>query len=85
MHGANIISGNGGCVKLVDFDWGGTDGKLSYPTPKLTQELFDGRSSEGLIITKADDSRTLNQTSGKTLANSHGVFSFTVRWSIHSL
>lgn len=43
------------CVKLVDFDWEGRNGSVSYPMPKLIQELVDRQSSDGLIIKKADD------------------------------
>ena len=62
LRDANILSGDDGCVKLVDFDWGGRDGEVSYPTPRLNRELVDGRSSEGLRIMKADDLRILNNT-----------------------
>jgi serine/threonine protein kinase len=54
LRDANIISGDDGYVKLVDFDWGGKDGEVSYPTPNLNPDLTKGRSSEGLRITKAD-------------------------------
>ena len=68
LRDANILSGDDGCVKLVDFDWGGRDGEVSYPTPRLNRELVDGRSSEGLRITKADDLRILGITLAKTSA-----------------
>ncbi|KAN0086602.1 hypothetical protein V8E54_000290 [Elaphomyces granulatus] len=31
LRDANIISSDDGCVKLVDFDWAGKDGQVSYP------------------------------------------------------
>lgn len=68
LRDANILSGDGGCVKLVDFDWGGRDGEVSYPTSRLHPELTDGRSSEDLKITKADDLRILGDTLAKMSA-----------------
>ena len=68
LRDANILSGDGGCVKLVDFDWGGRDGEVSYPTSRLHPELTDGRSSEDLRITKADDLRILGDTLAKMSA-----------------
>jgi serine/threonine protein kinase len=41
LRDANIISGNDGHVKVIDFDWG----------PKLNRELVEGRPSGGLTIT----------------------------------
>jgi tRNA A-37 threonylcarbamoyl transferase component Bud32 len=68
LRDVNIISGDDGCVKLVDFDWGGKDDEVSYPTPNLNPDLTKGRSSEGLRITKADDLRILSDTLTKTSA-----------------
>ena len=68
LRDANIISGDDGHVQIVDFDWGGRVGEVSYPTPKLNAELVDGRSLEDLRITKADDLRILANTLAKTLA-----------------
>ncbi|KAN0068531.1 hypothetical protein V8E54_013255 [Elaphomyces granulatus] len=35
LRDANVISGDDGCVKLVDFDWGGKDGEvISYAQPE---------------------------------------------------
>jgi hypothetical protein len=68
LRDANIISGDDGRVQIVDFDWGGRVGEVSYPTPKLNAELVDGRSLEDLRITKADDLRILANTLAKTLA-----------------
>lgn len=30
---------------LVDFDWGGKDGEVFYPTRNLHDELREGRTS----------------------------------------
>ena len=62
LRDANILIGNDGTVKLVDFDWGGEVDQVSYPTPMLNRELLDGRVSEDLKITKADDLRVLQNT-----------------------
>ena len=51
-------------VMLLDFDWGGKDGEVFYPTENLNNELQEGRVSDDLGITKEDDRRVL----GKTLA-----------------
>ena len=51
-------------VMLLDFDWGGKDGEVFYPTENLNNELQEGRVSDDLRITKEDDRRVL----GKTLA-----------------
>jgi len=49
VHGdLRDASGNDGHVKVIDFDWGGKDGEVSYPTPKLNRELLEGRPSGGL-------------------------------------
>ena len=62
LRDANVISGDDGCVKLVDFDWGGKDGQVSYPTPNLNPDLTKRRSTKDLVITKADDLRILEDT-----------------------
>jgi len=62
LRDTNVISGDDGCVKLVDFDWGGKDGQVSYPTPNLNPDLTKGRSTKDLVITKADDLRILEDT-----------------------
>jgi len=66
LRDANVLSGDDGCVKLVDFDWGGRDGEVLYPTPRLNEELVNGRASEDLRISKADDWRILDHTLAKT-------------------
>ena len=65
LRDANILCGNDGIVKLVDFDWGGEQGKVSYPMPTLNDELLVGRVSEDLKITKEDDLRILGNTLAK--------------------
>ena len=62
LRDANILIENDGIMKLVDFDWGGEVDQVSYPTPTLNRELLDGRVSEDLKITKADDLRILQNT-----------------------
>ncbi|KAF8343363.1 hypothetical protein F5887DRAFT_1283597 [Amanita rubescens] len=53
---------------LIDFDWGGKDGELFYPTANLNPELLDGRVSNDLRITKEDDRRVLRKTLSKLRA-----------------
>ena len=65
LRDANILSGNHGTVKLVDFDWGGEEGNVWYPMPTLNHELLVGRVSEDLKITKGDDLRILKNTLAK--------------------
>ena len=65
LRGANIICGNDGRIKLLDFDWGGRDDGVSYPTPRLNPELIEGRSLKHLRITKADDLRIYKNTMAK--------------------
>ncbi|KDR69821.1 hypothetical protein GALMADRAFT_76982 [Galerina marginata CBS 339.88] len=64
LRDANIIC-NGHDMMLLDFDWGGQDGQVFYPTPNLNSELLEGRSSNDLKITKEDDNRILKKTLGK--------------------
>ncbi|KAF8804084.1 hypothetical protein BYT27DRAFT_7108055, partial [Phlegmacium glaucopus] len=64
LRDVNIIF-NDHRVMLLDFDWGGQDGQVFYPTPNLNSELLEGRSSNNLKITKEDDNRTLKKTLGK--------------------
>jgi len=67
LRDANIIC-KGDSVMLVDFDWGGKVGEVSYPTLELNPELLEGRSSDDLKITKDDDVRVLTKTLGKLSA-----------------
>ena len=66
LRDANIIC-NDQDVMLLDFDWGGQDGQVFYPTPNLNSELLEGRSSDNLKITKEDDTRILKKTLGKLM------------------
>ncbi|KAI5994697.1 hypothetical protein EDD15DRAFT_2165643 [Pisolithus albus] len=61
LRDANILCKDDS-VKLIDFDWGGTDGTVSYPTGNLNKELLEGRVSTDLRITKEDDRRVLKRT-----------------------
>lgn len=49
-------------IMLVDFDWGGTAGQVSYPRADLNPELTDGRASTNAEITIGDDIRILQNT-----------------------
>jgi len=46
---------------VIDFDWGGIDGQVFYPTPNLNDKLLEGRAPGDLKITKADDDRVLKR------------------------
>ncbi|KAH9034952.1 hypothetical protein EDB85DRAFT_1889473 [Lactarius pseudohatsudake] len=52
--GTNILC-KGKSVMLVDFDWGGKVGKVSYLTLDLNPELLKDRVSESLMITKGNN------------------------------
>ena len=39
LRDANIMCTNDS-VMLIDFDWGGKEGHVSYPTPNLNPELL---------------------------------------------
>jgi len=64
LRDANIICKDDS-VMLIDFDWGGKDGDVFYPTPNLNEELLQGRASDDLRITKEDDRRVLMKTLAK--------------------
>jgi hypothetical protein len=65
LRDANILC-KGDSVMLVDFDWGGKDGEVFYPTGNLNDELREGRASNNnLRITKEDDRRVLGRTLAK--------------------
>ncbi|KAI6006868.1 hypothetical protein EDD15DRAFT_2394136 [Pisolithus albus] len=49
-------------VMLINFDWGGIDGEVSYATGNLNNELLEGRVSSDLKITQEDDKRILERT-----------------------
>ena len=67
LRDANIICKNDS-VMLIDFDWGGKEGDVSYPTLNLNAELLQGRVSGDLRITKEDDRRVLKNTLAKLMA-----------------
>jgi hypothetical protein len=64
LRDANILCKDD-TVMLVDFDWGGKVGEATYPTLNLISELLEGRTSDGLKITKDDDLRVLRKTLDK--------------------
>jgi serine/threonine protein kinase len=64
LRDANIICKDDS-VMLIDFDWGGKEGEVSYPTLNLNGELLQGRVSGDLRITKEDDRRVLRNTLAK--------------------
>ncbi|TFK18037.1 hypothetical protein FA15DRAFT_731608 [Coprinopsis marcescibilis] len=47
---------------LIDFDWGGKDGEVVYPTSNLNPELMAGRIIGDLKIRREDDIRILRNT-----------------------
>jgi hypothetical protein len=51
-------------VMLIDFDWGGEEGRVSYPSRLLSPELINERPGgvSDLLITKGDDIRVLKKT-----------------------
>jgi hypothetical protein len=49
-------------IMLVDFDWGGEAGSVSFPTWAINEELVDGDRLESLVITKEHDVRVLSAT-----------------------
>jgi Ser/Thr protein kinase RdoA (MazF antagonist) len=55
------------CMMLIEFDWGGKDGEVFYPTAHLNDELRQGRVSDDLRITKEDDRRVLRKTLAKLM------------------
>ncbi|CAA7270391.1 unnamed protein product [Cyclocybe aegerita] len=61
----NIICDDKDRVLLIDFDWSGKEGQVSYPTPNLNKELLAGRTLGDLKITKGDDERVLQRTLDK--------------------
>ena len=87
FHHNNLVHGDLRCpnivcegesVMLLDFDRGGRDGVVSYPTWKLNGELSVGRVSEDLKITKDDDRRLLENTLnslGVSYVASHPIYS----------
>ncbi|KAL0062448.1 hypothetical protein AAF712_010660 [Marasmius tenuissimus] len=71
VHGdlceSNILSAKGSekdnaPVWIIDFDWGGENGKVSYPYASLDRRLLDGRTGNDLVIRKEDDERVMGNT-----------------------
>ena len=74
LHDAGFVHGDlrapnfivdGDRLLLVDFDWGGKDGEVEYPTRYLNPELLTGRDRDDLKIRKEDDLRMLRYTLDK--------------------
>ncbi|KAG6371491.1 hypothetical protein JVT61DRAFT_9528 [Boletus reticuloceps] len=63
-RGPNILC-DGNRVKVIDFDWGGKEGEVSYPNGLLNYDLMDERNSTNMKITKADDLRVMCKTMKK--------------------
>ncbi|KAJ3510166.1 hypothetical protein NLJ89_g4834 [Agrocybe chaxingu] len=62
LRDSNIIVDGEGRLLLLDFDWGGSDGEVTYPTWSLNPQLLEGRTHHDFIIRKEDDKRILEQT-----------------------
>lgn len=65
LRDPNIICDDKGRLMLIDFEWAGKDGQVSYPTEDLTEELLKGRTRDDLTITKEDDIRVLKMVLDK--------------------
>ncbi|CAA7270365.1 unnamed protein product [Cyclocybe aegerita] len=65
LHDPNIICDDKDRVLLIDFDWSGKEGQVSYLTPNLNEELLAGRTLGDLKITKGDNERVLQRTLDK--------------------
>jgi tRNA A-37 threonylcarbamoyl transferase component Bud32 len=52
-------------IILVDYDWGGKHGDVSFPSRHLYEDLTTMRELESLEITKEHDRRVLRNTIGK--------------------
>ena len=52
-------------MRLIDFDWGGKDGEVFYPTANLNDELWEGRVFYDLRVGQEDDRRVLRNTLAK--------------------
>jgi len=61
LRDANIICAED-IMMLIDFDWAGREGKVTYPHLCLNRDLLDGRVSKDLTITKEDDIRVLTNS-----------------------
>jgi serine/threonine protein kinase len=62
LRDANVICKDRSMI-LIDFDWGGKDGQVFYPTPDLLPKLLRDRAD--LRITKEDDRCVLGGTIAK--------------------
>lgn len=64
LRAANILCKEDS-MSLIDFDWGGKDGEVFYPTANLNEELREGRVFNDLRIRQEDDRRVLRNTLAK--------------------
>ena len=67
LRDVNIICENDSMM-LVDFDWGGKEGDVSYPTLNLNAELLEGRVTGDLCIMKEDNRQVLKNTLARLMA-----------------
>ncbi|KAG7085462.1 hypothetical protein E1B28_003023 [Marasmius oreades] len=70
VHGdlreTNVIGAKGGTVWIIDFDWGGEDGKAEYPYASLNEHLLD-KDRKDLVISRAHDERVLQAAIARIL------------------
>ena len=67
LRDVNIICENDSMM-LVDFDWGGKEGDVSYPTLNLNAELLEARVAGDLCIMKEDNREVLKNTLARLMA-----------------
>ncbi|KAJ2935505.1 hypothetical protein H1R20_g1589, partial [Candolleomyces eurysporus] len=65
LRDVNILSAGDHQFWLIDFDWGGKDGEVEYPTSNLNLELTIGRTCDDWKIRREDDIRILRNTLDK--------------------
>ncbi|KAG7085640.1 hypothetical protein E1B28_003187 [Marasmius oreades] len=72
VHGdlreTNVIGVKEGTVWIIDFDWGGEDGKAEYPHASLNEHLLD-KDQKDLVIRRAHDERVLRTTIARILGS----------------
>lgn len=67
LRDVNIICKNDSMM-LVDFNWGGKEGDVSYPMLNLNAELLEGRVAGDLCIMKEDNRQVLKNTLARLMA-----------------
>ncbi|KAJ2932852.1 hypothetical protein H1R20_g4247, partial [Candolleomyces eurysporus] len=65
LRDVNILSAGDHQFWLIDFDWGGKDEEVEYPTSNLNLELTIGRTCDDWKIRRQDDIRILRNTLDK--------------------